>query len=274
MSVHKLSIMLFLVNGIQFLLGVVILIGLFSQIIEYSDGVLYLAVCPVLLSSLLSMVGLFSVMRYQNKSFHESMANLENLNIKLREERHDYLNQIQIVYGLLELDEYEEAREYLRPLFKDISKVNQALKTAEPAVNALLQAKMEAAERQGIDFYLEVATQLQDLAIEPWEFCKILANLIDNAVTAVAQQKGEKQITLRLDELQQEYRIQVRNNGPVIPESQHALIFSRGYTTKKGEGHGMGLAIVADVLKAAGGSIRLESRPGETTFIFTLPKVK
>ncbi|MDO4297450.1 MAG: ATP-binding protein [Lachnospiraceae bacterium] len=271
MSVRKLSGMLFLVNGMQFLLGAGMLIGLQSNAIEYSELVLDLAMGLVLLASLLSITGLFSVTRYQKQNFQESMDNLENLNTKLREQRHDYLNQIQIVYGLLELGEYEEARDYLRPVFKDIMKVNRALRTAQPAVNALLQAKMDEAEQQGIDFYLEVGTQLKDLTVEPWELCKILANLIDNAVTAVAPLDGERKITLQMEENSGNYLFVVRNNGPEIPKQQQKLIFGKGYTTKKEEGHGMGLAIVSSILKEAGGTIQLESSPEETIFSFTLP---
>ncbi|MDY3919905.1 MAG: ATP-binding protein [Candidatus Limivivens sp.] len=271
MSVRKLSIMLFLVNGLQFLLGAGMLIGLQSNAIEHSEMVLDLAMGLVPLSSLLSITGLFSVTRYQKRNYQESMENLENLNTRLREQRHDYLNQIQVVYGLLELEEYQEARDYLRPVFRDIMKVNRALKTAQPAVNALLQAKMEEAERQGIDFYPEVAAQLQNLNIEPWELCKILANLLDNAMTAVAGLEGERKITLRIEETKDTYYFLVQNNGPEIPQQQQKLIFRKGYTTKNEEGHGMGLFIVSSALKEAGGTIRLESVPGETTFSFTLP---
>ena len=71
---------------------------------------------------------------------------------------------------------------------------------SQPAVNALLQAKLEAAERLGIDLYLEVATQLAELPMEPWELCKVLANLIDNAMTAVEHLDGEKSIRLEMRE--------------------------------------------------------------------------
>ena len=134
------------------------------------------------------------------------IRNLEDFNTKLREQRHDYLNQLQIVHGLLELDEFEEAKNYLQPVFRDIMKVNQALKTSQPAVNALLRAKMEAAEQQGVDLYVEIATQLNRLPLEPWEFCKILANLIDNAVTAAGQNEGEKRVLLQLKETPLELR--------------------------------------------------------------------
>ena len=273
MSVRKLSSMLFLVNGLQFVMGAGILAGLLGSRITYSKELMELSVLLVLASSLLSIAGLFSLMRYQKRNFTESMANLENLNAKLREQRHEYLNQVQIVHGLLELGEYESARAYLHPVFKDIMKVNCALKTAQPAVNALLQAKMEEAERQGIDLYLEVGTQLNRLTLEPWELCKILANLIDNSMTAVAGNEGEKRIRLQMTESSAEYLFLVQNNGPEIPQAQRRLIFSRGYTTKKGEGHGLGLAIVSSILKEAGGAMQLESSAQETSFAFTLPRV-
>lgn len=272
MSVRKLSGMLFLVNGLQFVMGAVILLGLQSHMFSYSRSMLDLSVGLVLLSSLLSIAGLFSLLHYQRISFTQSMKHLEELNIRLREQRHDYLNQVQIVHGLLELGEYESAREYLDPVFRDIMKVGRAFKTSQPAVNALLQAKLEEAERQKAALFLEIGTQLTELSIEPWELCKILANLIDNAITAVCQREEDRRITVHMEEHAQEYRIFVENNGPAIPPSQHRLIFGRGYTTKTGEGHGMGLAIVQSAVKACGGMIRMESSEEQTVFFFTIPK--
>ena len=272
MSVRKIFKMLLLVNLIQFVLGAGILFALQANLLFYSEEVLDLSIFLVLFSSLLSVMGLGSLMHFQRKNYAESMENLEQLNIKLREQRHDYLNQVQIVYGLLELGEYESARDYLQPVFKDIMKVNRALRTSQPAVNALLQAKMDGAEQQGIDFYLEVGTQLKNLPIEPWELCKVLANLIDNAVAAVSQKEGEKQIKLQMEENREEYLFYVMNNGPEIPKSQQKLIFKRGYTTKQGEGHGMGLSIVSSIVKEANGEIYLESDERQTSFSFILPK--
>lgn len=272
MSVRKLTCTLFVVNGLQLMLGAGLVIGLQADLIAYSEILVDLSLGLVLLSSLLAIAGLLSMSRYEKLSYAESIQNLEDLNVKLREQRHDYLNQIQIVNGLLQLGEYEEAREYLRPVFKDIMKVNRALRTAQPAVNALLWAKLEAAGEQGIDFYPEIGTQLAGLPIEPWEFCKILSNLIDNAMTALGERSGEKWIRLIMQETPSEYRIRVCNNGPEITSEQRKHIFNRGYTTKKGEGHGMGLAIVASILRDAGGAISVESSPEETDFSFTLPR--
>ena len=294
MSIRKFTVMLFLVNGLQLFLGAVILLALQFHFIEFSENLLILSLSLVFLSSLFLMTGTLSVYKKQQKAYQENIKNLENLNIRLREQRHDYLNQIQIVHGLLELEEYESAREYLQPVFKDIMKVNRALRTSHPAVNALLQAKMDEAEQQNIDFYLEVSTQLTCLPMEPWEFCKILANLIDNAITAAGNEmkqeecmrntadtetqrddrstEPEKWIRLRMEERPDGYHIMIENNGPEIPEQQQKLIFTRGFTTKKGEGHGQGLAIVASLLKEVNGSIQVESSPEETSFWIRIPK--
>ena len=68
---------------------------------------------------------------------------------------------MQVVYGLLELEEYEEAVKYLRPVYADIAKVGKALKTSKPAVNALLSSKMEKAEKQEIQLFVEVSSDYQ-----------------------------------------------------------------------------------------------------------------
>lgn len=272
MSVRKLSFMLFLVNALQFLVGAALMVGLQFNSIEYSRLLVALSIGLLLLSSIMSFAGMFSVARYQKMVYEESIHNLEDFNAKLREQRHEYLNQIQIVHGLLELDEFEEAKKYLHPVFRDIMKVNRALKTSQPAVNALLRAKMETAEQQGTDMYVEIATSLEYLPMEAWELCKILANLIDNAFTAAEKKEGEKKVFFQLRETPLRYCGSVSNNGPEIPEQQQKLIFSRGYTTKKGEGHGMGLSIVQAILKQAGGEIAVTSSPQETVFSFSFPK--
>lgn len=205
-------------------------------------------------------------------SLRESYENLEKLNSNLRAQRHDYLNHLQVVYGLMEMEEYEELKNYLQPVYKDMLKTGKALRTSKPAINALLKAKMDEAENKGIDVYIEVKSNLQNLHVEDWELCKVLSNLLDNAMTALAQKNGEKKIELDITEDSDSYRFSVSNNGPMIPKEMRENIFKQGITTKNGEGHGMGLYIVSNVLKACRGTIELKSEENETNFSFSLPK--
>lgn len=62
-------------------------------------------------------------------------------------------------------------------------------------------------------------------------------------------------------------RISVQDNGVGIPDNLMSRILEPYYTTKGEEGTGLGLSIVNDLVREAGGSIAVESRPGEgTTF--------
>jgi sensor histidine kinase regulating citrate/malate metabolism len=159
-------------------------------------------------------------------------------------------------------------------VFKDIMKVNKALKTAQPAVNALLQAKLEVAEQKNIDFFLEIRSDLKSIAIEPWNLCKVLANIIDNGITALSEEEKDRSIHLEIGEDHRMYTFRIYNNGPVIPEDQLAEIFRQGYTTKKEQGHGMGLFIAEKIIHEAGGTISVDSDKEMTCFEVTLPKVE
>lgn len=201
-----------------------------------------------------------------------SHKNLEKLNGELRSQRHDYLNHLQVVYGLMQLEEYKELQKYLEPVYKDMQKTGKALKTSKPAINALLKAKMDEAESKAIDFYIEVKSDLKELNVEDWELCKVISNIVDNAMTALIEKQGEKKITLDIIEDREHYRFSISNNGPRIPEEQQEAIFRQGFTSKKEEGHGMGLYIVMNVIKAYKGTLKLISNDEETKFIFSFPK--
>lgn len=232
-----------------------------------------------LLLTVLALVGcvivfvtIYTRLRHQYDALVSSYRDLERLNSDLRAQRHDYLNHLQVVYGLMELEEYDELKNYLAPIYKGMMKTGKALKTKNPAVNALLRAKMEEAESKGIDFYVEVTSDLSGLKAEPWELCKVLANLMDNAITALEAIPSEKKLRVDIGEDRDSYRFSVANNGPAIPEELQESIFREGFTTKKESGHGMGLSIVTQVLKTYKGTINLSSTEEETVFRIRIPK--
>ena len=93
-----------------------------------------------------------------------------------------------------------------------------------------------------------------------------IANLIDNALSAVACNDGDKSVHIEIGEDIGNYRFCVYNNGPVIPKEKQELIFKQGYSTKSQEGHGLGLMIIRDILNKNQGTIEVDSREGKTTF--------
>lgn len=202
-------------------------------------------------------------------SMERSVAALEELNNTLRAQRHDFLNHLQVVYSLMEMREYKEAQDYIERVYGDIRAVSRVLRTANPAVNALLKVKLAACEKQGVKVELNITSAWKDLSIPGWEMCKVLGNLIDNALDAMKDTKNPR-LTITLSEDLKAFRFSVANNGPDIPPQDLGRIFQAGITTKA-EGHGMGLFIVRSTLRERGGDIEVTSG-GETVFSGWVPK--
>ena len=158
-------------------------------------------------------------------------------------------------------------RFYIRSIQEDTDN----LKAPFPAVNALIMNKMDKAQQLGIEFVTEISTNLLETSVDDWSLCKVLGNLIDNAMTAALKTQDSPEVHLILSRDRYFSEICVYNNGPVIPENQFELIFRNGFTSKSGEGHGFGLGIVKDIVKEAGGEIRVDSRSGKTSFTVKLP---
>ena len=258
---------------LQIVAGLTMLICV--SISEYDPRYNYfiLTIGLMLLCGIIMLICIYLIGKREDANLLRTIRDLESLNTTLRAQRHDYLNHFQVVYGLMELEEYEEARKYLSPVFKEILKVGKALKTSKPAVNALLQAKLSEAEQNGVDFYLEVRSDLSRLGMESWSLCKVLANILDNAVRAVLErEEGEKKIEVVINELEKHYQFLIRNNGPQIPEEMLDEIWKQGVSSKKESGHGMGLYIVQKMVSDSAGTVQLTSTKEWTTFVITLPK--
>ena len=97
-----------------------------------------------------------------------TIDDLETLNNKIRAQRHDFLNHLQVVYGLMEMEEYQEAGAYIEKVYGDITALSRTLKTANPSINALLQVKMGACEQAGIQMQLNIRSRCENLPMPGW----------------------------------------------------------------------------------------------------------
>ena len=92
----------------------------------------------------------------------------------------------------------------------------------------------------------------------PWDredMLELLGNLLDNAC-----KWADAQVELRIVQRENEFEIEVQDDGPGIPESERDQVFSRGTRLdEQTDGHGLGLGIVRDVVEAWGGQMQLST---------------
>lgn len=100
---------------------------------------------------------------------------------------------------------------------------------------------------------------------------QVWTNLIDNAADA-SPANGQIEIATWTED--DWLVVRVCDHGPGIPSDVLPHIFEAFFTTKpQGSGTGLGLEIVHRIVtKKFGGSIQVESQPGNTTFTVRLPK--
>lgn len=112
---------------------------------------------------------------------------------------------------------------------------------------------------------------------DPTRLHQVLMNLGTNAADAIGVGEGRITISARLiGDTARPVCIEVKDDGPGIPEELHEEIFDPFYTSKPvGKGTGLGLSLVASLVGEIGGKVELDSAPGQgSTFRLLLPETR
>ncbi|MEJ7815233.1 MAG: ATP-binding protein [Rubrobacter sp.] len=125
----------------------------------------------------------------------------------------------------------------------------------------------------GVELVRDFDPDLPRVTAYGGELNQVWTNLVDNAIDAVSALEGSGRIRLRTGCERDCVLVEVADDGPGIPEEDHARIFEPFFTTKDvGEGTGLGLDVSYRIVVGRhGGDIHVVSRPGETRFEVRLP---
>ncbi|WP_404953060.1 ATP-binding protein [Streptomyces sp. 147326] len=181
----------------------------------------------------------------------------------LRSQAHEAANRLHTVVSLIELGRADEAVDFATAELQLAQALTDEVVTAvgEPVLVALLLGKAAQAHERGVE--LVVTADSRSLAdgggLPPArDLVTVLGNLIDNAVDAVTAVPGARiAVTLRPE--RDELLLRVADNGPGLPEGVD--VFRRGWSGK-GEGRGLGLALVQQVAQRYGGTVTAAQGPG------------
>lgn len=191
----------------------------------------------------------------------------------LRVQSHEYYNKLHTISGLIQLEEYEEAKALILKesyIFHDLMEYleNNVLC---PMVNGMLIGKFNKASELKCEFDVDFNGGWKDQPTFPEHMVTVLGNLIDNAMDAVLDNNKEIPIIhIALTESDTDFIALVEDNGPGVPMDLN--IFEKGVTTKI-HGQGIGLFNVSKALQVMRGSIRTErSHLGGACFTVTIPK--
>lgn len=138
-------------------------------------------------------------------------------------------------------------------------------------INDLLERSLALVryEQGDIEVRRQYDLSLAPVLASPVRLIQVFSNLILNAYQAL-QGKGLLEVSSSRQEAS--IVVTIQDNGPGIPEDVKPHLFEPFFTTKPaGQGTGLGLYICQDIAQDAGGTIIVESRPGQTRFTVTVP---
>jgi signal transduction histidine kinase len=154
------------------------------------------------------------------------------------------------------------------------SKATQVLaQPLEPVVREAVEVVGPAAAQARVRTSFEAEPDLPEVDADAELLRQAFLNLCVNAVQAM-QPSGGGSLAVRLRRDGDGVLVEVRDSGPGIPADVAAHVFEPFFTTKA-NGTGLGLAIVRQAIETHGGTIDVESRPGEgAVFRVRLPRAR
>lgn len=121
-----------------------------------------------------------------------------------------------------------------------------------------------------IEFQSTIDPALPTVNIDPQQLKQAMANLVNNAIAAVAAE-GRVSITAVLEPALKQVRIEVADDGPGIADEDKERLFEPYFSTKKA-GMGLGLTIVSSIIADHNGTITVQDNlPRGAKFVVLLP---
>ncbi|GAA0576383.1 sensor histidine kinase [Streptomyces crystallinus] len=195
----------------------------------------------------------------------------------LRAQDHEHANRLHTLLGLLELEMYDEAVEFVTEVVGVHRTTAEQVteKVRDPLLAAMLVGKATVAAERAVALRITADTLLPDRVVDPRGLVTVVGNLVDNALDAAAGTPDAwVGVTLRAEGRTAVLR--VVDSGPGVPDEQRELIFTEGWSTKEPPSHGkrgLGLALVRRFAERQGGHARVATAAdGGAEFTVVLPE--
>jgi len=202
------------------------------------------------------------------------ISNLQEMMQIIKAQRHDFVNHLQVIYGLTQLGQIDQLDTYISEFYQDVQVTGEILQIAVPQLSALLLVQSGWATAHNTSLQIKVESDLAALTVPALDLVAVVGNLMRNAMEAVdGMESVYRKVELRIFENPSYYVIQTQNPG-WIPPDKRSNIFDLGFSTKSVESErGIGLASVKYLVEKYQGQVIVSSHQLRgTRFTVCYPK--
>ncbi len=200
------------------------------------------------------------------------LNSLKVLTDTLRSQAHEAANKLHTIVTMVEMGRADEAVQFATNELELSQQLVDRLSSAvsEPALVALLLGKTAQADERGIELTITEDTHLpsnsDDVALTGPEMVTVLGNLIDNAMDACDREDPWVEVTVSQDN--GTLLIRVADSGAGMDAGTFEKAMERGYSTKgESSHHGLGLALVAQVVNRHNGTLTADVTYGSVVTV-------
>jgi signal transduction histidine kinase len=264
-----------LIIGVQFiLLGA---LQLFQFTPDRDNQTLNVILIYVLI--FVSLLALVSIIRLLIRTREQAVRMTQEVYVEeindmftsIRGQRHDFLNHVQVIHTMVQMEKTEQLKAYVSDLVKETREVSEIVHHSSPALAAFVQAKMTVSIGKGIHFTYDLPNNwnAEETNIKVIDIIKIIGNLVDNAFdeTVTLPQK-ERHVHVSIRITGGTIELEVSNRGRLLDTKEKERIFLPGYSTKGEDHSGLGLAIVLERVKYYKGTLQIQSDIESGTTVF------
>lgn len=259
----------------------------FDQEVWFNDRQLIVNRLPVKQGS--QIVGVVSSFRLRDEldQVSRQLTRIQQYADTLRSQTHEYSNKLHTIAGLIQIGAQDEALALIGSEVSDHQALIHLLLEAvpDPVLAGCLLGKYNRAREMGLKLVIDPDSQMTELParMPRDQLVSVVGNLIDNALeatrrkTLAAEQGTPEQggeVRLSMTDLGHDLIFELEDQGAGIPLDQQERVFEKGFSSKAGASHGIGLHLVRNFLDRWGGSITIENlQPSGCRFTLYLPKV-
>lgn len=229
-----------------------------------------------------SVTGVVSSFRNKDEldTLARKLSQVQKYSEMLRVQTHEYSNKLHTISGLMQIGAYQEAIELIGSETSGYQKLINTLMTIvpDPVIAGTILGKYNRAKELKIELLIEPESSMSDIppSVKRENLVTVIGNILDNAFEAVVRMdQGQRTVKLSMTDLGNDLIFEFDDSGRGIVPQQWDKIFSKGFTTKKDAGHGMGLYLVEKTITRMGGTVSIgASELGGAAFTVIIPKYR
>lgn len=187
----------------------------------------------------------------KNRLMYQQMKMLKDEKQEFMKIKHDYANILATIKGFIEIDKPEKALAIIQGADDDLKNFAGFSLCANETINTILYIKSQQAKSKNIELNT-IIDESHPLFISDYDMCRILSNLLDNAINAIDKLESDRvcNIYITIDDTNVILRIVNKYQSSITSKA------------KNNDEHGHGISIIEKIASKYGGKYSLTKNNG------------